>query len=171
MLIKSSRLVTSYLISILFFVSCTNTSSEEADSAKTTDSSSGEEMENVESDIEIENVYAFDPEYSKRALVRMDNIIWLYADMAKDYRIFGYAEPSKESEKMFLLSVFTDDVEENPLGCKYGAYYESARMDDEGISLKYVGDTLGFSKIAILKNQSTVDFAYVATEWLEFEKP
>ncbi|MCB9187754.1 MAG: hypothetical protein H6599_00590 [Flavobacteriales bacterium] len=168
-----TKIITLLCLGFLF-IACEESAPEtdndqHQDAEEVTSSETPQEVE--EKEIQPEQEYKFDAEYSKRAEVSSDNSIWLYADMAKDYRIFGYASPSTESEKMFLLSVFTDDVEGNPFGCKYGSYYESYGMEDEGISLRYVSDTLGFSKIGIRKNMSIVDYAYVESEWLEFEKP
>lgn len=53
-----------------------------------------------------------------------DSMLYLDANMRKDHRIFGYAQPDTLSERLFLLSVFTNDIEKNPFELPLGAYYE-----------------------------------------------
>lgn len=40
-----------------------------------------------------------------------DSTIYLTANMKLDHRIFGYSQPDIKSEKLLLLSVFTNDIE------------------------------------------------------------
>jgi hypothetical protein len=87
--------------------------------------------------------------------------------MRKDHRIFGYAKPDTKSERLLLISVFTNDVENNPFGCKLGSYYDTSGMDD--ITLKYK-ETLGkfIKAVAIDKSNNKTDI-YFEKKWIEFD--
>ncbi|MBI1226025.1 MAG: hypothetical protein GC192_12385 [Bacteroidetes bacterium] len=69
-------------------------------------------------------------EYATKAIIEKDSTVFLFANMKRDHRIFGYEQPDTSSRKMFLLSIFTDEVEGNPFGCPFGAYYETSKMED-----------------------------------------
>ena len=71
-----------------------------------------------------------------------DSTINLIANIKKDHRIFGYAKPDIDSERLLLLSVFTNDVENNPFECKLGAYYDTYGMGE--LTLKCVSTTGNF---------------------------
>jgi len=80
-----------------------------------------------------------------------------------DYVAFGYKNPNINSEKLFLLSIFTKDVENNPYQCKYGAYYNPSDFD--GLNLKFdkiVGD---FARLLIQKNNKTIDVIYMERKY------
>ncbi|MBC7947777.1 MAG: amidohydrolase family protein [Chitinophagaceae bacterium] len=96
-----------------------------------------------------------------------DSLIDLSANIRKDHRIFGYAHPDVKSERIFLLSVFTNDVENNPFNCRLGAYYDTRGMKD--LTLKYMASVGEFVRaIAIDKsNKSTV--LYFERKWIEFD--
>ncbi len=70
--------------------------------------------------------------------------IKLTANITQDHRIFGYANPDNKSERLLLLSVFTNDVENNPFQCKLAAFYETSGMKD--LTLKYISTTKNFVK-------------------------
>ncbi|PTT00908.1 hypothetical protein DBR11_08700 [Pedobacter sp. HMWF019] len=95
-----------------------------------------------------------------------DSTINLTAYMRKDHRFFGYAAPDVTSERLILFSIFTDDVQNNPFGCKLGAYYET-RMDS--LTLKYVSTKGNFIQAKAINktNQSTT--VYFEKKWIDFE--
>ena len=72
------------------------------------------------------------PKHMKKALIEKDSTIFLFADMKRDHRIYGYKKKDIYSTKMILFSIFTNDVENNPSDCKYGAYYDTNWMSDLG---------------------------------------
>jgi hypothetical protein len=75
---------------------------------------------------------------------KSDSSFWVSANIKNDYRIFGYAAPDVNSEKLILFSVFTKDVQDNPYKCRLGAYYGSNRI--ESGEIKYMKDTGKFVK-------------------------
>ena len=91
------------------------------------------------------------------------------ANINKEYKIFGYDSPSTLANKLFLFSVSTRDVEGNPYNCKYGSFYESYGLEETGISLKYVSDTLHFRKLKLVKDNSISEFCYIEKEWLKLD--
>jgi hypothetical protein len=95
-----------------------------------------------------------------------DSTINLTAYMRKDHRFFGYATPDVTSERLILFSIFTDDVQNNPFGCKLGAYYDT-RIDS--LTLKYVSTKGNFvqAKAVDKTNQSTT--VYFEKKWIDFE--
>ena len=96
-----------------------------------------------------------------------DSTIHLTANKWQDHRIFGYAQPDIKSERLLLLSVFTNDVENNPFGCRLGAYYDTEGMGE--LTLKYNSTTGNFVKATAIdkaKNSTTV---YFEKKWIEFE--
>ena len=107
------------------------------------------------------------PQNMGKAIVKKDGYVWMYANMKKDYRIFGYKNADIYSEKMILLSIFTNEVKNNPFGCKYGAFYDIAGMKD--MKLKYVTTENDFLKIEIVRNGKTIDEFYMLKKWFEFE--
>jgi hypothetical protein len=107
--------------------------------------------------------------YITKAIVFLkegDSTINLIANIRQDHRIFGYAKPDIKSERLLLLSVFTDDVENNPFGCKLGAYYETAGMDE--LTLKFISSNGNFVKAVAIdkKNKSTI--IYFEKKVIEF---
>ena len=105
-----------------------------------------------------------------RAFVRLkdgDSIIHLSSNIRQDHRIFGYAEPDNKSERLFLLSVFTNDVKDNPFGLKLGAYYETAGMKD--LILKYISTNENFVKATATDNQNHSTTLYFEKQWIELE--
>ncbi|MCH5598647.1 hypothetical protein [Niabella ginsengisoli] len=96
-----------------------------------------------------------------------DSTINLTANIRQDYRIFGYAKPDIKSERLLLLSVFTNDVENNPFGCNLGAYYETGGMDE--LTLKYISTTGNFVKATATDKTSNSTTIYFEKKWIEFE--
>ncbi|MCF6297464.1 MAG: lysozyme inhibitor LprI family protein [Flavobacteriaceae bacterium] len=107
-------------------------------------------------------------EFMGKAYIKKDGFIWMTANMKKDHRIFGYKNKDIYSEKMILLSIFTNEVENNPFNCKYGAFYDTNGMAD--LKLKYINTKNDFLKIEIIKHKKTIDEVYMLKKWFEFEK-
>ena len=80
---------------------------------------------------------------------------------------FGYAKPDIKSERLLLLSVFTIDVENNPFGCRLGAYYDTGGMDE--LTLKYNSTTGDFVKATAIDKANNSTTIYFEKKWIEFE--
>lgn len=98
---------------------------------------------------------------------RQDSAINLRSNIRIDHRIFGYASPDTTAERLLLLSVFTNDVQNNPFGCKLGAYYDTGGMND--MHLKYLGTAGGFIKAAAINQSNEPTILYFEKKWVEFE--
>lgn len=96
-----------------------------------------------------------------------DSTINLTANIRQDHRIFGYAKPDIKSERLLLLSVFTNDVENNPFGCRLGAYYDTGGM--EGLTLKYNSIVGNFVKATATDSTNKSTTIYFEKKWIEFE--
>jgi hypothetical protein len=96
-----------------------------------------------------------------------DSTIHLTANMKQDHRIFGFAKPDIKSERLLLLSVFTNDVENNPFGCKLGAYYDTSGMGD--ITLKYISTIGNFVKASAIDKSTLATTVYFEKKWIEIE--
>lgn len=94
-----------------------------------------------------------------------DSTIHLTSNIRQDHRIFGYAQPDVRSERLLLLSVFTDDVENNPFGCKFGSYYDTSGMDK--LTLKYLSTNNNFVKAAITDQNNQTSMIYFEKKWIE----
>lgn len=95
-----------------------------------------------------------------------DSSIYLTANIRKDHRIFGYAAPDIHSEKLLLLSVFTDDVENNPFQCKLGAYYDTNDMS--ALKLKYIETAGNFVRAYAVDTAGNRTTLYFEKKWIEF---
>lgn len=109
-----------------------------------------------------------DPAKSGKAIITKDSLVWMNASMNRDHRIFGYQKKDTLSKKMILLSIFTNDVENNPFNCEYGAYYDSSGMKE--LDLKYLSTEGEFHKIAITKKGKIIDKVYMQKKWFNFEE-
>lgn len=96
-----------------------------------------------------------------------DSTIHLIANIRKDHRVFGYAAPDIHSERLLLLSVFTNDVENNPFGCKLGAYYDTGGMED--LKLKYLSTTGDFVKAVATGKAHPATTVYFEKRWLDLD--
>ena len=96
-----------------------------------------------------------------------DSTIDLTANIRQDHRIFGYAKPDIKSERLLLLSVFTNDVENNPFGCKLGAYYDTRGMDE--LTLKYISTNGNFVKATAIDKTNNSTTIYFEKKWIDFE--
>ena len=114
-----------------------------------------------------QSLIEIDPKYANHAEVRKDGSIWLMADMKKDHRIFGYSDKSTQSTKMILLSIFTDEVENNPFDCKYGAYYETNEM--KNMSLLYLASDKKFLKVGVQLDEEMIDVVFMEKKFFVFE--
>ncbi len=116
----------------------------------------------------ITNQQAISEEFMQKATVSLDSSLWLVTNMRMDHRIFGYEKPDITSKKMILLSIFTDEVKDNPFKCPYGAYYSTSDMKD--MQLKFISRAGDFIKVAILKNGTKETDVYMEKKWITFEK-
>ena len=105
---------------------------------------------------------------NKLSVAKSDSSLWLIARMQLDHRIFGYAKPDTNSQKLILLSIFTNDVKDNPYKCPFGSYYETSGM--ENIKLKFLEKKKWFIKAEIIENDSAKTPVYFLKKWVEFEK-
>lgn len=113
------------------------------------------------------SIETIDSAQMNRARVsRKDSTIWLTAQMRSDHRIFGYERPDTNSKKMFLLSIFTSDVKENPYKCPYGAYYETSEMNGLKLKLRSNGDQ--FAEISVNNDDGMKGVVYIQKDWIEF---
>ena len=100
----------------------------------------------------------------KATIDKRDSLIWLKADMKLDHRIFGYKKPDVNSQKLILLSIFTNEVKNNPFNCKYGAFYETSEMGN--IKLKFIENIGDYSKIEIITADNS-EISFVQNKWIE----
>ena len=99
------------------------------------------------------------------SLKERDSSITLIANMRQDHRFFGYAKPDVASERLILLSIFTNDVENNPFGCQLGAYYGTSNM--ENLQLKYTATEGNFVKAIVTDKDGKVTTLYFEKKWIE----
>jgi len=117
----------------------------------------------------VKIIEEIDSEYMNKAYIGKNGEIWMTPNMKRDHRIFGYESNDIYSEKMILLSVFTNEVENNPFECKYGAFYDTNGMKE--ISLKYISNEGEFLKFEIVnEKEGKSDIVYMLKKWFEFEK-
>jgi hypothetical protein len=124
---------------------------------------------NIDS-IEIANnrsVKASGSKVTKAYISRKDSSIYLRADIHLDHRIFGYAKPDSKSERLILFSIFTNDVEKNPFGCKLGSYYDTGGI--QNIKLKYIVTVGNFIKAVAIDSSNNFTILYFEKKWVEFE--
>ena len=103
-----------------------------------------------------------------KAYIEKDSTIWIPQNISSEIKIFGYQSKDTLSTKMILLSAYTNDVENNPYKCKYGAYYHTQSMDD--LELKYLSTENQFMKIAILKKGKLIDTVFMKKKFFEFSE-
>lgn len=115
----------------------------------------------------VKIIEEIDPQYMGKGRIDKNGSIFITGNMKKDHRIFGYKESDINSKKMILLSIFTDEVENNPFNCKYGAYYDTNDLNN--ISLKYISTEDDFIKVALLKNNQKLDEVFMLKKWFNFE--
>lgn len=96
-----------------------------------------------------------------------DSTINLYSNINKEYKFFGYAKPNVNSERLILFSVFTNDVENNPFGCKFGAFYETSGIDN--LKLKYISTNGNFVNAKIINNSNISTNVFFEKKWINIE--
>jgi hypothetical protein len=99
------------------------------------------------------------------SLKERDSTITLVPNMRQDHRFFGYAKPDVTSERLILLSIFTNDVENNPFGCQLGAYYGTSNL--ENIQLKYTATEGNFVKAVAVDKGGKATTLYFEKKWIE----
>ena len=102
-----------------------------------------------------------------KAFILSDSSFDLTANIRKDHRFFGYKNPDTTAERLILFSVFTNDVENNPFGCKLGSYYQS--NDIQGLQLKYEGKEKNFVKVYAIDSAGNKTLLYFQKKWIVFE--
>ena len=109
-----------------------------------------------------------DEEYINKVVVSLsDSTIFLSANMKLDHRIFGYSKPNTQSKKLLLLSIFTNDVENNPFKCELGAYYDTNRM--ENMDLKFIQSIKDFVEVTVFDhNSNKVTTVYFEKRFIDF---
>ncbi|KAA6430257.1 hypothetical protein FOE74_20805 [Rufibacter glacialis] len=108
-----------------------------------------------------------DEQGTKAYVFESDSSIHLTANIRQEHRIFGYAKPDTTSNKLLLLSVFTDDVEKNPFKCELGAYYETDGMKQ--LKLKYLQTRGDFIEAVAIDHLAKSRMIYFEKKWIEFE--
>lgn len=97
-----------------------------------------------------------------------DSLISLHANMRLDHRIFGYEKPDNRSKKLLLLSIFTNDVKNNPFKLPLGAYYETSGLDEHGLQLKYSSSETDFVQAKLIDATNiTEKTLYFEKKWIE----
>jgi hypothetical protein len=179
---KKMKKLTFLLIIPFFFTSCKNekelktieksklnhTEKLEIDSLKNpkVEINQDSKLETIEK--ENSKIIEQDEEYINKALIsKNDSLIWLVANMKRDHRIFGFEKPNIKSKRIILLSIFTNDVENNPFNLPYGAFYDTTNMN--GIELKFKENIGDFARIELL-NKNAKEIVYFEKKWLEFEQ-
>jgi hypothetical protein len=94
-----------------------------------------------------------------------DSSINIISDKFKDHRFFGYAMPDLSSERILLFSVFTNDVKNNPFGCRLGAYYNDVSTP---FKLKYVSASGNFIKAIAVDSDDHSTNVFFEKSWIEF---
>ncbi|MBJ2175861.1 DUF1311 domain-containing protein [Aureibaculum sp. A20] len=116
----------------------------------------------------VKMVEEIDTEFMEKAHIdKMGSVLGL-SNMKKDHRIFGYKEMSIYSEKMILISIFTDEVKHNIFDCKYGAYYDMSSIKD--FKIKYKSTNGAFLKMEIIKDGAIIDEIYMEKKWFIFDE-
>lgn len=110
--------------------------------------------------------------YITKARIEADSSIWLQANIRLDHRFFGYAKPDIHSKRLILFSVFTNDVEHNPFGCRYGSYYETSGMADS-LKLVFAGYTGNFIRAKLVntsQDDQEITSIYFEKKWFASAK-
>jgi hypothetical protein len=96
-----------------------------------------------------------------------DGLLYLNANIKKDHRVFGYAQPDTLSERLFLLSVFTNDVENNPFNLAVGGHYELDMYTQ--LRIKYQSHDDRFVKAIATDSLGKKTTLYFEKKWVELE--
>lgn len=106
-----------------------------------------------------------------KAVVDSDGFIWLKADIRGDHRFFGYERADTKSKRLIMFSVLTTDVKDNPFGCTFGSFYETANLDS--LRLKYVSSKGSFIKTKLVNIDSgntVISYIFFERKWFIFER-
>jgi hypothetical protein len=114
-----------------------------------------------------ESVIASGDNVTKAYISSSDSSIYLTANIRQDHRIFGFEKPNNQSKRLLLLSVFTNDVENNPFQCELGAFYDTNSMGN--LRLKFVASEGDFIKAAAIDDAGQMTTIYFEKQWIEFE--
>ncbi len=101
-----------------------------------------------------------------KAEVTPDGSIFIMARMDRDHRFFGYGKPDVKSERLILLSSFTDDVSDNPFRCRLGAFHDTNGME-EWLTLKYVSTSGNFVKAVVTDKDNKSTTVYFEKKWIQ----
>jgi hypothetical protein len=171
-----------YLLTFTFLIcACGQTNNKPANQLITEQTKTAENTTKPSQSTEkLSNLDSIEKENNESILASGDNItkafvflkdgdssINLTANIRQDHRIFGYAKPDIKSERLLLLSVFTNDVENNPFGCKFGAYYDTNGMDE--LILKYNSTSGNFVKASAIDKANNSTTIYFEKKWIELE--
>lgn len=101
-----------------------------------------------------------------KAVILSDRSFNVFADIHRDYSFFGYSKPDVTSDKLIIFSVFTDDVENNPLKLELGAYYGT----DSSIpfNFKYLDMDGNFVRIVATDTSGNKHIIFFEKKWVEF---
>ena len=172
---------TIYILTLTFFISSCGTIKQQSNHQESDQNFTTSDTTNLKQRHQkLTNLDNIDKENNKSVLASGDNItkasvdlknqdstINLTANIRKDHRIFGYAKPTVNSERLLLLSVFTNDVEHNPFDCKLGAYYDTAGMKE--MTLKYISTSGKYVKAAAIDKLNNSTTVYFEKKWIEFD--
>lgn len=113
---------------------------------------------------------AIDPASMQKATISLgDSLLEVFPDIRSDYRVIGYAKPDICSRRQIVFSVFTRDVENNPYGCTYGAFY-STSSGYHDIAIKYTGKTKHFIKTQIFIKGQNMGELFFERRWVRVTK-
>ena len=70
-------------------------------------------------------------------------------------------------KRLLLLSVFTNDVENNPFGCKLGAFYDTRSMNE--LTLNYIMTIGNFVKATATSKTNNSTTLYFEKKWIDFK--
>ena len=168
------------LITLIVITACANKQTKsqvftglqknEKKGANTTHKASSKQFNSKLDSIDFTNNQTIinDEEYINKVVVSLsDSTIFLTANMKLDHRIFGYSKPNTQSKKLLLLSIFTNDVENNPFKCELGAYYDTNRM--ENMDLKFIQSIKDFVEVTVFDhNSNKVTTVYFEKRFIEF---
>ena len=96
-----------------------------------------------------------------------DSMLYLDANMRKDHRIFGYSQPDTLSERLFLLSIFTNDIEKNPFELPLGAHYELDMYHP--LRIQYQGHNEAFVEATATDSLGKETKLYFERKWVQLE--
>lgn len=108
-----------------------------------------------------------------KAYVRLsagDSSIHISANMRLDHRIFGFDQPNTNSKRLFLFSIFTDDVKDNPFNFPLGAYYDSSDLTSKDLTLHYIKTSGDFIEASLSNSKNKIKHRlYFEKKWIEIE--